>query len=127
MKRSNQSKLESAVVASLIIALTLGGTLGGLSLPSVWENLPNPANIQTQFNYANFALLYNMTLTELADQNFTGVSYLIESIFILELSNQIEYDRGSCQHRDRWNEQRSTASPDLSEFGSESDCERSDR
>lgn len=90
MKRSNQLLIESAIVASLILGLILGGTIAGLNLPSAWTNLPNPSDIQPQFSYASLALLYNTTLTQLANQNFNNVSISLSEFSFLNYPPQLD-------------------------------------
>ncbi len=89
MKRSNQLLIESAIVASLILGLTVGGEIAGLNLPSAWTELPNPSALQPQYSYASLALLYNTTLTELADQNFTSVSISLGEFSFLNYPSQL--------------------------------------
>lgn len=76
------------MVGALIIGLTLGGVIGGLNIPSAW-NIPNPMEITTEFNYGNFALLYNTTLTQLARENFTSVSYYLAQFVFLNYPSQL--------------------------------------
>ena len=89
MKRPNQLLLESAIVASLILGLTVGGAIAGLNLPSAWTDLPNPSNLPPQYSYESLALLYNTTLTELADQNFTSVSISLGEFSFLNYPPQL--------------------------------------
>ena len=77
MKRSRQIVLESSIVAALIIGISLGGTVSTLSIPSAWSNQPNPLSITTEYNYTSLALFYNATLTQIADENFSGASIML--------------------------------------------------
>lgn len=90
MKRSNQLLLESAIVASLILGLILGGTIAGLNLPSAWTNLPNPSEVQNQYNYTSIALLYNTTFTLLSERNFSSASLSLNSFSFLNYPVQLD-------------------------------------
>ena len=77
MKRSNQLMVESAVIASVLVMLTLGGSVVTTTIPPSFVALQNPGNVKVIHDMNALAAYYNMTLTQIGTRNFANASFLL--------------------------------------------------
>ncbi len=91
MNRSTQLILESAIIAALFIGIAAGGAVSTQSLPACWKALPNPANASPgPFDRTGFALLYNTTLSALAQRQYSNVSYYLAGFRFLSYPSSLQ-------------------------------------
>lgn len=86
MKRSNQLVLESAVIAGVLIALTLGGSVATTSFPPAFTNLQNPGNVKEAHDLGALAVYYNTTLTQIGSQKYANASFLLATFEFVNIS-----------------------------------------
>ena len=77
MRRPSQLVLEASVVASVLIMLTLGGSVVTTNNPPSFVNLQNPSQLQASSNLSALATYYNETLSEIGVRNFANASFLL--------------------------------------------------
>lgn len=86
MKRSNQLMVESAVIASVLIMLTLGGSVATTTIPPSFLPLQNPSQVKVDHSSSALAGYYNTTLTQLGARNFENVSFFLETFHFVNIA-----------------------------------------
>jgi hypothetical protein len=86
MRRSKQLVAESAVVAGVLIMLTLGGSVVTTTIPPSFLTLQNPAKVQVQHDASALAAYYNSTLTQIGRSNFANASFLLMTFPFVNIS-----------------------------------------
>ena len=89
MRRPNQLILESAVVASVLIMLTLGGSVVTTTIPPSFANLQNPDQLQASPNLSALATYYNATLSEIGAKNFANASFLLDTFRFVNIPSSV--------------------------------------
>jgi hypothetical protein len=89
MRRPNQLVLESAVIVSVMIVLTLGGSVVTTTTPGSFLPLQNPNSVTVRYNLAGLADYYNATLTEIGRQDFANASFLLNSFMFVNIPSNI--------------------------------------
>ena len=89
MRRSNQLVLESAAIASVMIMLTLGGSIATTTVPGSFLPLQNPTTVAPRSDLSGVAGYYNMTLTQLGRGNFADVSYLLSTFGFINVPSDV--------------------------------------
>lgn len=89
MKRSNQLVLESAVIASVLIALTLGGSVATTIIPPSFASLQDPGTVKVNHDVNALANYYNTTLTKIGTKNFQNASFLLETFRFVNISPSV--------------------------------------
>lgn len=89
MKRPNQLVLESAVIASVLIMLTLGGSVATTTIPGSFLPLQNPANVTAQVDLSGLARYYNATLTQIGNGGFAGASFLLDTFSFVNIPSSV--------------------------------------
>ena len=73
------------MIASVLIAITLGGSVETATIPPSFANLQNPGTIAVSHDLSALAAYYNTTLSDLGARNFTGVSFLLETFHFVNI------------------------------------------
>ena len=89
MRRPNQLILESAVIASVMVMLTLGGSITTTIIPGSFLPLQNPANVTPQYDLSGLAQYYNVTLTQIGTGNFAGASFLLATFEFVNIPSGV--------------------------------------
>jgi hypothetical protein len=79
LKRSNQLVIESAVVASILVALAFGGSVATTTIPPSFAHFQNPVLVKESHDLPALATYYNATLTKIGTGNFAGASFLLDT------------------------------------------------
>ena len=79
MKRSRQLVLESAVIAGVLIMITLGGSISTTAIPPSFQLLSNPSQVTRQYDLSGLARYYNLTLGQLGIGQFGNASFLLRT------------------------------------------------
>jgi hypothetical protein len=79
LKRSNQLAVESAVIASVLIMLTLGGSVATTTVPRSFVALQDPGTVKVSHDLNALAVYYNTTLTQIGAGGFANASFLLET------------------------------------------------
>jgi hypothetical protein len=85
LKRSNQLIIESAVIASVLIALTLGGSVETATIPPSFVALRDPGTVAVNHDLTALAVYYNTTLTDIGARNFTGSLFLLGTFHFVNI------------------------------------------
>ena len=81
MDRSKQLQIEAAIIGVLLVGIVIGGGLSTRSLPSYWNSTPNPETLNQQsFNSTAFALVYNSTISYIAQAQYANASFYLSTI-----------------------------------------------
>ena len=86
MKRSNQLVLESAVIASVLIALTLGGSIVTTTIPPSFASLQDPGTVKVNHDSSALAVYYNTTLAKIGARAFLNASFLLDTFHFVNIS-----------------------------------------
>jgi hypothetical protein len=89
MRRSNQLIVESAAIASVMIMLTLGGSVATTIVPGSFLPLQNPAKVTAQYDLSGIAQYYNVTLTQIGSGNFANASFLLSTFRFVDLPSGV--------------------------------------
>ena len=89
MKRPNQLVIESAVIVSVMLMLTLGGSVATTMVPGSFLPLQNPGNVNPQYDLSGLARYYNTTLTQIGTQNFANGSFLLDSFRFVNIPSTV--------------------------------------
>jgi hypothetical protein len=89
MRRQRQLVVESAVIASVMIMLTLGGSVTTTIIPGSFLPLQNPSTVSVQYDLSGLARYYNTTLTEIGTGNFANASFLLDTFGFVNIPSNV--------------------------------------
>jgi hypothetical protein len=91
MQRSTQIILQSVIIGSLLIGITVGGTIAAENLPSSWKsNLFQPPSATAQFNGTLLANAYNSILSLMNQNQFANASLELTALSFVNYPNNLQ-------------------------------------
>ena len=89
MRRSRELIIESAAVASILIVISLGGSITtSLSQPA-FSRLSDPGLVTKQYDLTSLALYYNLTLSAIGTGKFDNASFLLDTFRFVNVSPKV--------------------------------------
>jgi hypothetical protein len=85
VKRSRQLVVESAVIASVLVMITLGGSIATTHLPPSFANLQNPASVTKHYDLGALAQYYNATLTDIGTGSYPNASFMLDTFSFVNI------------------------------------------
>ena len=79
MRRPNQLVVESAVIAAILIGITLGGSVAVNTTPHSFQILGNPDQVAKQSDLGGLARWYNTTLTMIGGGLYANTSFMLST------------------------------------------------
>ena len=89
MRRPRELVIESAVIASVMIMLTLGGSVATTTIPGSFFPLQNPTTVTLQYDLSGLARYYNTTLTLIGRGNFANASLLLDTFMFVNIPSSV--------------------------------------
>ena len=90
MRRSSELLVESVVIASILIAITIGGSIATSLSPPSFANINNPGSVpDTQNELKALALYYNATLASIGAGRFANASLLLATFRFVSIPSKV--------------------------------------
>ena len=89
MRRPRQLVFESAVIASVMIMLTLGGSVATTIIPGSFLPLQNPTTVTAQYDLSGLAHYYNTTLTQIGTGYYSNASFLLDNFRFVNIPSNV--------------------------------------
>jgi hypothetical protein len=97
VKRSKQLIAECSAVVVILALLASGGAFESLNIPTPWASIQNPSLVQQQQgNLTALAQFYNITLTYLAQTNYSGVELNLQSFNFINIQGTLSSTANSA-------------------------------
>jgi hypothetical protein len=91
LRRSGELLVESVVIGSILIAITIGGSIATTLSPSSFANINNPASVpDTQNELRALALYYNATLASIGAGKFANASLLLATFRFVSIPSTVD-------------------------------------